>query len=74
MPQASDEDRAQYRKRFGDIDCNHATEELHRRGYLLTADWQWIPPDRHTPTDEELFWMGFLVDEWDFGWIAEPAP
>jgi hypothetical protein len=71
MPQASDEDREKYSKRFGDIDCNHAVAELRRLGYTQTPQWEWIAPKDHKPTDEELFWIEFLVDEWDFGgWLV----
>jgi hypothetical protein len=72
MPQASDEDRERYRRRFGDIGCEHAVAELERRGYVLTRGWDWIAP--HRPTEEELFWIGFLIHEWDFGGLqAEGA-
>lgn len=69
MPQASDADRARYVERFGDIGCEHAVAELERRGYVLTKGWEWIAT--HQPTDEELFWLGFLVSEWDFGWLRK---
>jgi hypothetical protein len=69
MPQATDEAREQYRARFGDIGCEHAIEELKKRGFELTPQWEWICP--RMPSDEELFWIGFLVNEWDFGWIKE---
>jgi len=67
MPQATEEDRAKYSERFGDIDCNHACAELKRRGYILSRDFRWHAPKGHTPTEDEAFWIGFLVDEWDFG-------
>ncbi len=67
MPQASDEYRERYRARFGDIGCEHAIEELKSRGYKLTKGWEWIVP--REPTDEELFWIDFLVLEWDFGGV-----
>lgn len=70
MPQATDEDRSRYRVRFGDIGCEHAVKELETRGYRLTDGWDWKAPQGHEPTEEELFWLGFLVDEWDFGWLV----
>lgn len=73
MPQAADEDRDKYRARFGDIGCEHAIAELKQRGYVLTPQWEWkLPNPEHEPTDDELFWIGFLVDEWDFGGWAKP--
>ena len=74
MPQASDEDRERYKLTFPDIGCEHAIAELERRGYTLTRDHAWeLPKGQDFASDEELFWIGFLVDEWDFGWLAEPA-
>ena len=67
MPQASDESRAAYKARFGDIGCEHAITELERRGYHLDSAWNWEPPQDHEPTEEERFWIEFLMDEWDFG-------
>jgi len=70
MPQASDEDRKKYTDRFPDIGCKHAIHELEKCGYKLSRQWEWTVPEGHTPTDEELFWIGFLIDEWDFGGIS----
>jgi hypothetical protein len=69
MPQATGEDREEYRKRFGDIGCEHAEAALKARGYTLTKDWEWLAPAGHIPTEGECFWMGFLVDEWDYGYL-----
>jgi hypothetical protein len=69
LPQASDEDRERYCQTFPDIGCEHAQAELERRGYQLTRGYDWRPPEGHEPTEDELFWIGFLVDEWDYGWI-----
>lgn len=75
MPQASETDRERYRAQFGDLGCEHAQRELESRGYVLTDCWEWrLPNPEHEPTDEELFWLGFLVDEWDYGgWAAPPT-
>lgn len=71
MPQASDKDRERYLRSFPDIGCEHAILELKRRGYEGTVDWEWIAPADHAPTEEELFWIGFLIREWDFGELVE---
>ena len=63
-----------YAKRFGSIDCGKAMAELERRGYTLTDKWEWIAPLAHVPTEEELFWIGFLVDDWDFGGLIPLRP
>lgn len=65
MPQATDEDRERYKRAFPDIGCEHAVAELRKRGFELTEDYDWIAPRR--PSEEETFWIGFLMDEWDFG-------
>lgn len=70
MPQASSIDRRRYESRFGDIGPEHAIAELERRGYTLLSTFCWEPPAGHDPTKEERFWIGFLVDEWDFGGLA----
>ncbi len=67
MPQASDESRERYKAWFPDIGCEHATEELTKRGYKLNKDWTWTKPKGHSPTEEETFWICFLIEEWDFG-------
>ncbi len=45
---------------------------LKSRGYTLTKHWFWIlpKPDHHV-TDKESLCINFLIDEWDFGGIAE---
>lgn len=72
MPQASDQDRARYMARFGDIGCEHAVKALTARGWRLKRDWTWVKPKhrKRKPTEEELFWIGFLISEWDFGGIV----
>ena len=71
MPQASDKDREEYRKKFGDIGCEHGIKYLRERGWILNKDWTWKSPcNLFPPNKEELFILGFLVDEWDFGWYS----
>ena len=71
MPQASEKMRRRYKARFGDIGPEHAMNELERRKYKLTKEWEWIAPKRKLVTDEELFWIDFLIQEWDFGGLRE---
>lgn len=70
-PQATVANRARYCFTFGDIGAEHAVCELRRRGYTLTAGWDWIAPADRAPSEEELFWIAFLIDEWDFGGLVE---
>lgn len=72
MPQASDELRERYLRIFPDLGCEHAVAELKKRGYALRRDWTWCAPHAGT-TEEEREWIIFLIEEWDFGGIWEPA-
>lgn len=68
MPQASDEARNRYRRAFGDIGPEHAMAVLTDRGFVLDKkEWFWTAPSNHEPSEEELDWIDFLADEWDFG-------
>jgi hypothetical protein len=40
---------------------------LEKRGYVLDRQWVWTAPADHAPAEEELDWITFLVQEWDFG-------
>lgn len=72
MPQASDKDRERYIKQFGDIDSWYGIKYLQQRGWILTKDWHWKSPYQiFKPKEEELFIIGFLIDEWDFGGILK---
>jgi hypothetical protein len=65
MPQASDEQRAQW-----GISDGTATRFLESRGYVLTRQFTWVPPTGHLPTDKEWDAVQFLIDEWDFGGVC----
>lgn len=71
MPQASDEDRARAIELFGTIMDEGVSHWLKARGYREAGEpyrWHWIKPTpEHAPTEEELFAVGFLIDEWDYG-------
>lgn len=63
MPQASDEQRAE----FG-VDSSLAIKFLETRGFKLTDHFDWIPPvDHDVLTPKEIRAIVFLIDEWDFG-------
>ena len=70
VPQASDEDREQMRRWFGEIDEQGPIRFLESRGYVLRKDWRWEKPvPSHTLSVEELACIHFLADEWDFGGV-----
>lgn len=74
MPQASDELRAEMRRRFGDpLSGSGPIEYLLSKGWTLNNDWSWSKPDMlagNVP-DEEDDCIKFLVDEWDCNGIRE---
>jgi hypothetical protein len=71
MPQASDSDRAHYRRLFPDLGCEHAMKALQGAGFTLRKDWTWERPSGRYPTEQELFLIHFLIAEWDFGGLRE---
>jgi len=75
MPQASEEDRAEMERRFGDpIGDAGPMEFLHSRGWTLNRDWTWSKPgvtDYGAMPRDEFDCMKFLIHEWDFAGIAE---
>lgn len=75
MPQASDEMRALMLKWFGDeISEAGPIKFLESRGYVLRKDWQWqLPTPAHTVSREEFACVQFLIEEWDFGALVDPA-
>jgi hypothetical protein len=63
MPQASDEQRAEW-----GIDDAPVIAFLRTQGYELTRHWTWIAPTpNHVPSEKEWSAIYFLIDEWDFG-------
>lgn len=68
MPQASDEDREWAREEFGSMDLAGPMSYLEDNGWVLTPEWEWIPPHEDI-TEKEYMCVNFLVDEWDFGGI-----
>jgi hypothetical protein len=44
---------------------------LEGRGFKLTRQWTWVPPENHTITEEENEAIYYLIAEWDFGGIVE---
>lgn len=69
MPQASDEQRAEW-----GIDDAPVIRFLETAGYRLGGDWRWTKPTpAHQPSEKEISAIEFLMDEWDFGGLA-PSP
>ena len=69
MPQASDAQRARMIERFGSVGDAGPIDFLEGRGYELTGAWEWIAP-RPDFTVDEVECIEFLVDEWDYGYVA----
>lgn len=76
MPQASDEDRAQMKKWFGDeVSDQGPMAFLASHGFKLGRDWQWtLPVPHHTVSCFEWECIKFLVYEWDFRGIRYDHP
>lgn len=71
MPQATEELRSKWGGQQG-VGEDKAEDFLKERGYKLTRQWLWEKPTpAHTPTDEELEAMAFLIQEWDYGGLVE---
>lgn len=75
MPSAAPQEQDWATEKFGGLDCVPVQEWLKAQGYKLTRTWQWIKPTPdHTPTEDELRAIYFLIDEWDYdGLIPAPA-
>ncbi len=67
MPQATEELR---RRWHGPSDIT-ATKFLEARGYTLNDSFEWVAPEGHEPTEEELSAMEFMFQEWDYGGLAK---
>jgi hypothetical protein len=69
MPQATEE----LRKYWGGVDENTAVNHLLRRGFILTHDWCWLPPEgiiaEKDLSDRDRNAVFFLIDEWDYGYL-----
>ena len=71
MPTASDEDRAEIVRRFGNIDPRGPENYLTAHGWKLTRDWTWVPPTPdYRASADEINCIQFLIDEWDYGGVA----
>lgn len=78
MPQASAELRQRMEERFGDpVSDSGAIAYLTEAGYTLNRQWCWEPKPGVSNvgdmTREEFECLLFLVHEWDFGGLADPA-
>jgi hypothetical protein len=65
MPQATEELRAEW-----GVMPEEAIQFLLTAGYRLTDDWTWESPSRES-TPQERRVILFLIQEWDFGGLAE---
>ena len=71
MPQASDEQRAEWGTDGGCGD-EKATTFLQSCGWTLTHSWEWRKPSPdHIVTDDEWGAIEFMIDEWYYGGIAK---
>lgn len=74
MPQASDELRAEMKRRFGDeISDAGPTKFLEQAGYTLNEDWTWSKfgiTNLEQMTRDEFECLLFLVHEWDYGGLT----
>ena len=67
MPQAS----ADLQAEWPGMD-KEAIKYLQDRGWRLNRRWQWIKPHpSHEPAEREWSAIEYLIDEWDFGGVAE---
>lgn len=72
MPQASDEQRAEMERRFGDaVGDDGPIQFLRERGWTLNRDWTWSKEGQAIETipEDEAACINFLIDEWDFGGV-----
>lgn len=46
---------------------NFAQSHLKKAGYILTKRWSWLKQRQHSPTNDELLCIKYLIEEWDFG-------
>jgi hypothetical protein len=71
MPQASDEQRAAWGGMQG-VGDDKALDHLQGRGFVLTRSWEWRKPSPDYVVDaDDAGAINFLIDEWDYGGLAE---
>ncbi len=68
MPSTTPERRARWPG--GD---QQAIEYLRSRGYTLRPDWCWDAPKGHTHSSKDVDALVYLIEEWDYGGVDEPA-
>jgi hypothetical protein len=73
MPTASDELRAEFLDENGRHSDKAAIQHLESRNFKRVNSWWWKPPDNHIFTKRDLDAVNYLVDEWDWGGLAEMA-
>ncbi len=50
-----------------------AVSYLAGRGFRLTSDWLWVPPEREL-FDDEVDAIIYLIEEWDYGGLVQFQP
>lgn len=65
MPSTSDAHRARFPR--GETE---ATAVLENAGYQLDHRGEWHAPANHEPTARELDAIGYLLHEWDYGFLV----
>lgn len=75
MPNASNDLRELMGLMFGDnISDGPPMQYLLDRGWKLNRKWEWVKPTyNHFVGEKEELCIRFLMDEWDFGGIAESS-
>lgn len=49
-----------------------AIAHLEAKGFRLTREWTWVRPSPgYKMADDDWGAIGFLIDEWDFGGLAD---
>ena len=76
MPQATQEHRDRWSERDETgrqiVDDAPACRFLEAAGYRLRHDWCWTAPTpTHVPTAREADAILYLIEEWDYGGIAD---
>ena len=71
MPSSSDAQRDLMTKWFGSVDTSGPMKFLESHGFILRRDWCWQKPvSAHKLSEDEIECVVFLIEEWDFGGIA----
>jgi hypothetical protein len=76
MPQAPEA----LRQRWGHYDAVNSgdlvvSQFLESHGYKLLRNFEWLVPEGHQPTEDELSAIDYMAYEWDYGgWTRTEEP